>query len=137
MRSVLESLSCASVKKGALFLCPFIQKTLLLLGSRGLFVTDKSRIAAAIAKANKTKKVSGKSANKKKSKKSGSKTVNPQGKPRRTMSPEPKNFDLEEHIHRSSARTTNYDQTSLRPGTANSKTIQPLFERTRFEKISS
>ena len=60
-----------------------------------------------------------------------------QGKPRKTMSPEPKNFNLEEHIHRSSARTTNYDQTSLRPGTANSKRIQPLFERTRFEKISS
>ena len=86
LRSVLESLSCASVKKGALFLSPFTQKPLLLLGSRGLFVTDKSRIAAANAKANKAKKASGKAAKKKSSKKSGSKTVNPQGKPRRTIS---------------------------------------------------
>ena len=88
LRSVLESLSCASVKKGALFLCPFTQKPVLLLGSRGLFVTDKTRIAAAIAKENKAKKGSGKPAAGKKSKKGGTRTVNPHGKPRRTISDE-------------------------------------------------
>ena len=50
---------------------------MLLLGSRGLFVTDKTRIAAAIAKENKAKKGSGKPAAGKKSKKGGTRTVNP------------------------------------------------------------
>ena len=88
LRSVLESISCANVKKGALYLCPFTEKPVLLLGSRGLFITDKNKVAAAVAKLNKSKKSSGKATAKKSNKKDGKATVNPQGKPRRTISDE-------------------------------------------------
>ena len=85
-KSTLEAISCASVKKGALYMCPFTQKPCLMLGSRGLFVTDKARVAAAMSKQNKTQKLSGKSAAKRSNKKDGKATINPQGKPRRTIS---------------------------------------------------
>ena len=49
-KSTLEAISFASVKKGALYLCPFTQKACLLLGSRGLFKIDKARVSAALAK---------------------------------------------------------------------------------------
>ena len=85
-KSTLEAISCSSVKKGALYLCPFTQKPCLLLGCRGLYITDKARVAAALAKNKKAQKPSGKGASKKGNRKDGSTTVNPQGKPRRIIS---------------------------------------------------
>ena len=56
LRSVLEAISCASVKKGALFSNPFTQTPILLLGGRGLYLSDKAKVAAAIAREKKAKK---------------------------------------------------------------------------------
>ena len=44
---VLEAIATRTVKKGALYLCPFAQRPVLLLGNRSLFFTDKGRIKAA------------------------------------------------------------------------------------------
>ena len=82
-RSVLEAISCASVKKGALFSCPFSQKPLLFLGCRGLYVSDKAKGAAAVKK---MKKAAAKKASPGKPKRDNAPILNPQGKPRRTIS---------------------------------------------------
>ena len=47
---VLEAMVTRIIKRGALYLNPFTQKPVLLLGNRGLFVTDKQRVAAAEAR---------------------------------------------------------------------------------------
>jgi len=44
---VLDAIATRTVKKGALYLCPFAQRPVLLLGNRSLFFTDKGRIKAA------------------------------------------------------------------------------------------
>ena len=85
-RSVLEAISCSSVKKGALFSNPFTQTPILLLGGRGLYLSDKAKVAAAIAREKKAKKSSEKAPASKKAKKNSATTINPQGKPRRTIS---------------------------------------------------
>ena len=85
-RSTLEAISCASVKKGALYLCPFTQKPCLLLGSRGLYLSDKARVSAALARQRKAQKPGGKVAAKKSNERDSAPTINPQGKPRRTIS---------------------------------------------------
>jgi len=73
-------------KKGALFSNPFTQTPILLLGGRGLYLSDKAKVAAAIAREKKAKKPSGKAPASKKAKKNSATTINPQGKPRRTIS---------------------------------------------------
>ena len=50
---ILESIATRVVKKGALYTNPFTQKPVLLLGNRGLFFSDKTRINAAEARARK------------------------------------------------------------------------------------
>ena len=88
-RSVLEAISCSSVKKGALFTNPFTQKPILLLGNRSLFITDKARVNSAVAKEKKAKKSAAKAAKAATSgrpKKDNAPPLNPQGKPRRTIS---------------------------------------------------
>ena len=85
-RSVLEAISCASVKKGALFSNPFTQTPILLLGSRGLYVTDKARVGAALAREKKAVKFVGKASTAGKPNKDNAPVINPQGKPRRTIS---------------------------------------------------
>ena len=87
-RSILESISCASVKKGALYSCPFTQKPVLLLGSRGLFITDKARVAAALQRQRKAENSKSKPVSRIEAKKDATFSVNPQGKPRRTISDE-------------------------------------------------
>ena len=88
-RSVLEAISCASIKKGALYTNPFTQKPILLLGNRGLFITDKARVNAALGREKKAKKAAAKAAKAAtsgKPKKDTAPVLNPQGKPRRTIS---------------------------------------------------
>jgi len=53
---ILEAIATRTVKKGALYLCPFAQRPVLLLGSRSLFFTDKGRIGAAEASIKKAAK---------------------------------------------------------------------------------
>ena len=57
-----------------------------MLGSRGLFNTDKARVSAALAKQKKAQKPSGKGLAKRSNRKEGAISLNPQGKPRRTIS---------------------------------------------------
>jgi len=50
---ILEAISTRTVKKGALYLCPFSQRPVMLLGSRSLYFSDKGRIKAAELRAKK------------------------------------------------------------------------------------
>ena len=50
---ILEAIATRSVKKGALYQCPFAQRPVLLLGNRSLYFTDKGRVRAAEARAKK------------------------------------------------------------------------------------
>ena len=50
---ILEAISTRTVKKGALYLCPFSQRPVMLLGSRSLYFSDKGRIKAAEQRAKK------------------------------------------------------------------------------------
>jgi hypothetical protein len=102
--SVLEAISCASVKKGALFSSPFTQKPLLLLGYRGLYISDKAKVAAAVKK---MKKSAAKAASSGKPKKVNAPSVNPQGKPRRTLSDEEEDNQSEETIEDASSHGGN------------------------------
>ena len=85
-RSVLEAIACSSIKKGALFTNPFTQKPILLLGNRSLFITDKARVNSAVAKEKKARKSAAKAATSGRPKKDNAPPLNPQGKPRRTIS---------------------------------------------------
>ena len=88
-RSVLEAIACASIKKGALYTNPFTQKPILLLGNRSLFITDKTRVNAALSREKKAKKAAAmatKATASGKSKRNTAPPLNPQGKPRRTIS---------------------------------------------------
>ena len=53
---IMEAIATRTVKKGALYLCPFAQRPVLLLGKRSLFFTDKGRIRAAEARIKKAAK---------------------------------------------------------------------------------
>ena len=46
----MEALVARIITKGALYLNPFTQNPILLLGNRGLFISDKQRVAAAEAR---------------------------------------------------------------------------------------
>jgi len=102
--SVLEAISCASVKKGALFSSPFTQKPLLLLGYRGLYISDKAKVAAAVKKMNKSV---AKAASSGKPKKANAPTINPQGKLRRTISDEEEDNQSEATIEDASSHDGN------------------------------
>ena len=47
---VIDAMAARIIKRGALYLNPFTQKPVLLLGNRGLFLSDKQRVAAAEAR---------------------------------------------------------------------------------------
>ena len=59
---VIDAIAARVIKRGALYLNPFTQKPVLLLGNRGLFITDKQRVAAAEARQRKAELRSAKSA---------------------------------------------------------------------------
>ena len=102
--SVLQAISVASVKKGALFSSPFTQKPLLLLGYRGLYISDKAKVAAAVKK---IKKSAAKAASSGKPKKANAPAINPQGKPRRTISDEEEDNQSEATIEDASSHGDN------------------------------
>ena len=70
-----------------------------MLGSRGLYVTDKARVSAALAREKKARKPAAKASTAGKPKKDSAPVINPQGKPRRTI------FDNEEEADQLSEGT--------------------------------
>ena len=59
---VIDAMASRIIKRGALYLNPFTQKPVLLLGNRGLFISDKQKIAAAEARQRKAELRSAKAA---------------------------------------------------------------------------
>ena len=80
---------------------PFLSKTLLLLGCRGLYISDKAKVAAAVKK---MKKAAAKKASPGKPKRDNAPILNPQGKPRRTISDEEEDNQSERSIDDASSQ---------------------------------